>query len=119
MAAAIPVSLLNDFSEDARSTPHDHFFRRWHEVLNAPEGMLFAGRAEGDADVLVENWILGADENAVFVEVLDDLVGRANRIDHDEFGRRIDGAEHAGLHLVEEFLAVVGVRSTSSTRKDS
>jgi len=94
---------------------HGHFVDGRHEVPDTPEGLHLAGGAERDADVFLENRIFRSDENVVFFEVLDDFVGRAHRIHHDEIGLRIDGAEHARVDLVHELLAVVGIALEAET----
>src|SRR5258708_35183719 len=79
---------LRSTLQDCMTSLHSHFARRGHEVPSAPEGLHFAGRAQRDTDVFVENRIFGADEDVVFLERLDNFASRAHGLHHYEIGLR-------------------------------
>jgi len=80
---------------------------RHRGVPSAPERLHIVGEAERYANVLFEGGISGADEHASGAEHVHYFLAGRRSPQQDKIGLRIQAAQHARIHLIEEFLAIV------------
>ncbi len=87
---------------------HNHLPLR-HQIPHPPEFIHGRWRSQRYANVMRHGREVASDADLMFQEMVDDVVGGFVRVHHYEVCVGVDGLQHAGHGLIEEFLAVVGV----------
>ena len=95
------------------SVVHHQILGPWQQIPCLPECQHLFWTAQRNPDVCIHGWELPADQNVVLAEVLDDVLGRMERVHHYKIGMRVNGFEPPCHGLIEKLLSV------GPTRRDA
>src|SRR5262249_7357469 len=89
--------------------PRLHRMMRHGRIPGTPEGLHVRGKTKRDADIVFKVRITGRNEHLVGAQQLRHFRARPAGRQQDKIGLRIERAQHAGVGLIVEFLAIIGV----------
>src|SRR5882762_10241729 len=112
-----PLLLVADYASNrTRMAPEGHspsyVLECLHSVRHkrvpcAPELRHILGRSQRDPNVILKTRVSTRHKDALLPELLGNLSPEARGFQHHEVGHRIERAQHPGIGLVVEFLAIV------------